>query len=182
MNQPSKPSDPASDNAVGQFSHAHVGILMQLDRLSTLPALLAPARMAQDTAQRVVDFFREAVFEHHKDEEEALFPALLESAQAGEERQRVNTLVDALTAEHRVIEGLWRQLEPELKHVAQGRSYHINAPVLEDLVSRYQAHAQVEETQLLPLADTILGRHGNHMAALGLSLHMRHQPPPIGHI
>jgi len=182
MNQPSKPSDPASDNAVGQFSHAHVGILMQLDRLSTLPALLAPARMAQDTAQRVVDFFREAVFEHHQDEEEALFPALLESAQAGEERQRVNTLVDALTAEHRVIEGLWRQLEPELKHVAQGRSYHINAPVLDDLVSRYQAHAQVEETQLLPLADTILGRHGNHMAALGLSLHMRHQPPPIGHI
>ena len=182
MNQPSKPSDPASDNAVGQFSHAHVGILMQLDRLSTLPALLAPARMAQDTAQRVVDFFREAVFEHHKDEEETLFPALLESAHAGEERQRVNTLVDALTAEHREIEGLWRQLEPELKHVAQGRSYHINAPVLEDLVSRYQAHAQVEETQLLPLADTILGRHGNHMAALGLSLHMRHQPPPIGHI
>ncbi|NBU45201.1 MAG: hemerythrin domain-containing protein [Betaproteobacteria bacterium] len=182
MNQPSKPSDPASDNAVGQFSHAHVGILMQLDRLSTLPALLAPARMAQDTAKRVVDFFREAVFEHHKDEEEALFPALLESAHAGEERQRVNTLVDALTAEHREIEGLWRQLEPELKHVAQGRSYHINAPVLEDLVSRYQAHAQVEETQLLPLADTILGRHGNHMAALGLSLHMRHQPPPIGHI
>ena len=182
MNQPSKPSDPASDNAVGQFSHAHVGILMQLDRLSTLPALLAPARMAQDTAQRVVDFFREAVFEHHQDEEEALFPALLESAHAGEERQRVNTLVDALTAEHRVIEGLWRQLEPELKHVAQGRSYHINAPVLDDLVSRYQAHAQVEETQLLPLADTILGRHGNHMAALGLSLHMRHQPPPIGHI
>ena len=182
MNQPSKPSDPASDNAVGQFSHAHVGILMQLDRLSTLPALLAPARMAQDTAQRVVDFFREAVFEHHKDEEEALFPALLESAHAGEERQRVNTLVDALTAEHRVIEGLWRQLEPELKHVAQGRSYHINAPVLDDLVSRYQAHAQAEETQLLPLADTILGRHGNHMAALGLSLHMRHQPPPIGHI
>ena len=182
MNQPSKPSDPASDNAVGQFSHAHVGILMQLDRLSTLPALLAPARMAQDTAQRVVDFFREAVFEHHKDEEEALFPALLESAQAGEERQRVNTLVDALTAEHRVIEGLWRQLEPELKHVAQGHSFHINAPVLDDLVSRYQAHAQVEETQLLPLADTILGRHGNHMAALGLSLHMRHQPPPIGHI
>ena len=181
MNQPSKPSDPASDNAVGQFSHAHVGILMQLDRLSTLPALLAPARMAQDTAKRVVDFFREAVFEHHKDEEEALFPALLESAHAGEERQRVNTLVDALTAEHRVIEGLWRQLEPELKHVAQGRSFHINAPVLEDLVSRYQAHAQVEETQLLPLADTILGRHGNHMAALGLSLHMRHQPPPIGH-
>ena len=182
MNQPSKPSDPASDNPVGQFSHAHVGILMQLDRLSTLPALLAPARMAQDTAQRVVDFFREAVFEHHQDEEKALFPALLESAHAGEERHRVNTLVDALTAEHRVIEGLWRQLEPELKHVAQGRSFHINAPVLDDLVSRYRAHAQVEETQLLPLADTILGRHGNHMAALGLSLHMRHQPPPIGHI
>jgi hemerythrin-like domain-containing protein len=182
MNQPSKPSNPATDNAVGQFSHAHVGILMQLDRLSTLPALLAPARMAQDTAQRVVDFFHEAVFEHHKEEEEALFPAVLASAHAGEERQLVNTLVDTLTVEHRLIESLWRQLEPELKHVAQGRSFHINAPVLEDLVSRYQVHAQAEETQLLPLAESILGRNGNHLAALDLSLHIRHLPPPTGHV
>ena len=57
MNTTTQRSDTACDNAVGQFSHAHMGIVMQLDRLATLPALLAPARMAQDTAQRTVDFF-----------------------------------------------------------------------------------------------------------------------------
>jgi hemerythrin-like domain-containing protein len=177
-----KPSDPAPDNAVGQFSHAHVGIVMQLDRLSTLPALLAPARMAQDMAQRTVDFFRQAVFEHHKEEEEELFPAVLSSAQAGEEHQLVSTLVDALTVEHRLIEGVWRQLEPELKQIAKGHSFQLNAPLLADLVSRYQNHALCEESRFLPLAEAILGRNGDHMAALGLSLHMRHQPLPIGHI
>ena len=182
MTQANKPSDPASDDAVEQFSHAHVGIVMQLDRLSTLPALLAPARMAQDTAQRAVDFFRVAVFEHHKEEEEELFPAVLESSHAGEERQLVTTLVEALTVEHRLIEALWRQLEPELKQIAKGQGFQINAPLLDDLVSRYQLHAQSEEARFLPLAHDILGRNGNHMAALGLSLHMRHKPLPIGHI
>jgi hemerythrin-like domain-containing protein len=182
MNHPDKSTDTTSDNAVEQFSHAHVGIVMQLDRLATLPALLAPARMAQDTAQRTVDFFRVAVFEHHKEEEEELFPAVLASAQPGDEHALVTTLIDALTVEHRLIEGLWRQLEPELKAIAKGHGFHLDAPLLEDLVSRYQAHARSEETQFLPLAETILGRNGNHMAALGLSLHMRHQRLPIGHI
>ena len=182
MNTPDTPSDDAPENAVGTFSHAHVGIVMQLDRLATLPALLAPARMAQETARRTVDFFRVAVFEHHQEEEEELFPAVLESAQPGEEHTLATTLVESLTVEHRLIESLWRQLEPELKTIARGHGFHLNAPLLEDLVSRYQAHARSEENQFLPLAEKILGRNGNHMAALGLSLHMRHKPLPIGHI
>ena len=40
MNTTTQRSDTACDNAVGQFSHAHMGIVMQLDRLATLPALL----------------------------------------------------------------------------------------------------------------------------------------------
>ena len=48
---------------------------------------------------------------------------------------------------------------------------------LSRLVSQYRAHAQFEEQEYLPLAQQILGRNGNHMAALGLSLHMRHQNP-----
>ena len=111
-----------------------------------------------------------------------MFPAVLESAQPGEEHTLVTTLVEALTIEHRLIESLWRQLEPELKTIAKGQGFQLNAPLMEDLVSRYQVHARSEEAQFLPLAEKILGRNGNHMAALGLSLHMRHQPLPIGHI
>ena len=182
VNTTSVISATACDNAVEQFSHAHMGIMMQLDRLSTLPALLAPARMAQSTAQRTVEFFRVAVFEHHKEEEEELFPAVIGSAQPGEEHTLVVTLIESLTVEHRLIESLWRQLEPELKAIAKGHGFELNAPLLEDLVTRYEAHARSEETQFLPLAETILERNHNHMAALGLSLHMRHQPLPISHI
>ncbi len=48
--------------------------------------------------------------------------------------------------------------------------------------NRYQSHAQFEEQEFLPLARQILGRDGNHLAALGLALHMRHVPLPVGYI
>ena len=47
------------------------------------------------------------------------------------------------------------------------------------LVDTYMGHARFEEQQFLPLAHTILGRNSNHMAALGLSLHMRHAMPDV---
>ena len=47
------------------------------------------------------------------------------------------------------------------------------------LVTAYAAHAGYEEKEFLPLSQTILGRNSNHMAALGLSLHMRHTPLDI---
>lgn len=179
----SKTSANTADNTpVGQFSHAHVGIVMQLDRMSALPALLAPARMAKETAQRALDFFRDAVYEHHETEERELFPAVLASASKGEEKEKVICLIEALTADHREIEGLWKRVEPALKKIAKGQSFDLDSRVLEEMIARYQQHAQTEETQFLPLSETILGRNSNHMAALGMSLHLRHQPIRVGHI
>lgn len=56
---------------------------------------------------------------------------------------------------------------------------HVNFQIL---INRYKAHANSEETVFLPLAEKILGRNSNHMAALGLSLHMRHAPHFPSHI
>jgi hypothetical protein len=50
------------------------------------------------------------------------------------------------------------------------------------LIQRYKKHAQEEEAVFLPLAEKILSRNSNHMAALGLSLHMRHVPYLPSHI
>jgi hypothetical protein len=50
------------------------------------------------------------------------------------------------------------------------------------LVSEYVAHARYEETDFLPAAEAILGRNDNHMAALGLSLHLRHAPQPVPYV
>jgi hypothetical protein len=50
------------------------------------------------------------------------------------------------------------------------------------LVQAYIAHAQLEEREFLPLAAEILGRDSAHLAALGMSLHMRHAPYVAGYI
>lgn len=102
---------------------------------------------------------------------------VLASAVAGDERERVRGIVDQLTSEHREVEAAWARLEPALKTAATGREAHVDADAVETLVRRYEAHAAFEEREFLPLSETILGRDGHHLAALGLSLHMRHAMP-----
>ena len=71
-----------------------------------------------------------------------------------------------------------KKLEPELKKMAKGQACALDGDALHALVQQYRAHAEFEETQFLPLSHDILGRNSNHMAALGLSLHIRHVTLP----
>ncbi|MDD4999527.1 MAG: hemerythrin domain-containing protein [Thiomonas arsenitoxydans] len=167
---PSPNAEPIAD-----FSHCHEGILKKLDMLGELPALLEPALRAREVAEKAVDFFREAIFEHHQDEERELFPAVLASAQAGAELAQVKALVKQLTDEHRALEAVWKRLEPGLKKVAKGQAGDVAVADVNHLVTHYRAHAEFEEAQFLPLSQLILSRNANHMGALGLSLHMRHR-------
>ncbi len=171
-----------TDAPISHFSHCHVGIFAQLSRLHELPALLAPAALARKTAEQVIGFFSKGMYTHHQEEEQDLFPAVRSSAQAGAERLRVDGLIDQLTAGHRELEALWESLAPGLHKVAKGQDATLDEAALAGLVQHYRAHAQLEENEFLPLAETILGRNSNHMAALGLSLHMRHAPHFIAHI
>lgn len=183
VNKNSPPSAQQPDDApLLNFSNCHVGILSHLKSFGDLPALLEPAARARNIAEDTLKFFRQAVFEHHSEEENELFPAVLVSAVKGEERDRVHVMIDQLTAEHRAIESAWAKLEPELKKVVKGQASELNTVGVEHLISRYRAHAEFEETHFLTLAHTILGRNSNHMAALGMSLHMRHTPYFVGHI
>jgi hemerythrin-like domain-containing protein len=173
---PSSSSQAADNTPFDDFSQCHAGIVSKLDMLGELPALLAPATRAREIADKAVEFFREAIFEHHLDEERELFPAVVSHAQKGEEFDKVQFMTARLTIEHRDLETVWKRLESGLKAVAKGRGSDINVADIELLVSRYRGHARYEETEFLPLAQTILSRNANHLAALGMSLHMRHAP------
>lgn len=169
-----------SDNApIDDFSNCHTGIFRKLDMLGELPALLEPAQRARDIAEQALEFFREAIFEHHLDEERELFPAVLRSSAPGEERERVQAMAERLTNEHRDLERLWKSLESGLKKVAKGQSTDLDTTAIQQLVSQYRTHARYEEQAFLPLAQATLGRNANHMATLGLSLHMRHCREPL---
>jgi hypothetical protein len=165
------------DAPLDDFSQCHAGIVSHLAQFARLPALLEPAAEARRIADEIVRFFRAAVFEHHAEEEQELFPAVLASAAPGEERTRVQEIVDRLTWEHREIERTWRKLEPALKQIANGRDAELDADAVDALVRGYATHAAYEEDRFLPLSQAILGRNSRHMAALGLSLHMRHALP-----
>lgn len=169
MSQP-----PAADTPIATFSNCHVGILAQLQALDALPVALEAARRARQVADDTRRFFRTVVLPHHADEERELFPAVLASAAPGEERARVQATVDRLTREHRAVEAAFARLEPALADAARGRDATLDAAAVALLVASYQAHAQYEEAQFLPLSQAILGRNANHLAALGLSLHTRH--------
>lgn len=171
-----------TDAPIDHFAHCHVGIFAQLSRMGDLPALLAPAAQARKIAAQSLAFFSSGMYEHHSEEEKDLFPAVRSSAHVGEERLRVEALIDQLVADHRALERLWESLEPGLQKVAKGQDTTLDSAALQSMVERYQTHASLEEQQFLPLAEQILGRNSNHMAALGLSLHMRHVPRFSAHI
>lgn len=167
---------------ISNFTNCHSGILKRLNALDELPALLEPAARARQIAEQSLEFFREAIFEHHLEEERELFPAVIASAKPGEELERVKAMTKRLTEEHRMVEALWKRLEKGLKQVAKGQSTDLDIGEVQRLVTEYTAHASFEEAEFLPLSEVILGRNSNHMAALGLSLHMRHAKPVAAYI
>jgi hemerythrin-like domain-containing protein len=175
----SSSNDSTDHSPIDDFSQCHVGIVAHLQSLGQLPALLEPAARARQIAADTVMFFRDAVYEHHAEEERELFPAVLGSAAMGVERDKVQAIVDELTAEHRHVEAAWSKLEPKLKAVAKGHDAEIDGAEITALVETYRAHARYEEEVFLPLSQAILGRNSNHMAALGISMHMRHVMPEM---
>jgi hypothetical protein len=170
------------DRPLDTFSNCHSGILSGLESFANLPELAHAAEQARTVAAATLAVFEHAVLVHHADEEGDLFPAVLHSAAAGEEHDRVKSMIKRLTAEHRAVETLWKKLKPEVKHAASGAHAALDTDEVATLVQSYYRHAAYEELEFLPLARDILGRNGNHMAALGLSLHMRHTPLPVGYI
>jgi hemerythrin-like domain-containing protein len=178
VTQPAPPS-PGTDTPIANFSKCHEGILTRLEALAGLPDLLEAALRAREVAGLTVKFFRDVVYEHHQEEERELFPAVLASAQPGAERERVQEIVERLTREHREVEAAYVRMEPGLKDAAKGHDSSLDGRDVNALVARYEAHARYEEQEFLPLSQQILGRNSDHMAALGLSLHLRHTVPDV---
>jgi hypothetical protein len=169
------------DEPLTTFTRCHLGIVKQLQGSARLPQLVEAANQARQMAQATIELFRQTVVPHHAEEEAELFTAVLKSA-TEDERKPVRAMVEKLTAEHREIEGLWKRLEPGVRSAARGNRSEVDAEVMDELVRAFLRHARYEETVFLPVAERILSRNGNHMAALGLALHLRHVPQAIGYL
>ncbi|RYF18291.1 MAG: hemerythrin domain-containing protein [Comamonadaceae bacterium] len=167
-----------------QFCGAHEGILDRLQELNALPELAAFLQRARAGAAATLDLFDHVVLRHHAEEEQELFVSVLRSCRDARESHQVRQLVDQLTNGHRQIEALWSHVRPAVALTAAGKPHRDQAfeDEVHELVRLYREHARLEEEVFLPLADQILGRDPNHMAALDLSIHLRRAPAPSAYI
>ncbi len=140
--------------------------------LRLVPHLAAngPDQAAREAALNVMRYFDVSARHHHADEEEDLFPALLQSAPAGELAQLRN-LIDALRAQHRELEHAWAQLRPKLEGISLGTKPELDAHQVGRLVELYRSHIAREEEELLPLAARFLGNP--QLDAVGRAMRLR---------
>lgn len=167
---------------VDRFPEAHAGILAGLHAMAGLPALVHAAQRAREISDNVVELMDHAVAEHHRDEEQELFPAVLRGSAPGEERERVRALVTALKDDHRDIEDLWKRLRPQVLRAAHGEPAQLRQEMVDLLVAAYTDHARCEERDFLPLAVAILQRGGNQQEALRVAMHLHHRQVPIAYL
>jgi hemerythrin-like domain-containing protein len=110
---------------------------------------------AREAAQNVMRYFDTSAKHHHADEEENLFPMLLEYAPEAE-LPRLRALVDALLAQHRELELAWSQLRWKLEGIWLGMTPDLDAEEVGRMVELYRRHIAREEDELLPLAARVL--------------------------
>lgn len=98
----------------------HIRIERQCATLRRLAAHLAEHgadEQARGAAAGVLRYFDTAAPQHHADEEQDLFPALLESM-AGSDPVCLKGMTQGLRDEHRELETAWARLRPRLQAIA----------------------------------------------------------------
>lgn len=167
---------------MNEFHGAHQHIIDGLHALEKLPELADALERARNIASVTLTLFDKVVHDHHADEEQELFVHVQKSCKDIREGHRVQELVARLAADHRRIEKMWLKVRPAVALTAQGKVHGVPdfRGDIARLVEIYLEHAQLEEEVFLPLAEAILTRDANHMAALDIALHLRHAPPPRG--
>lgn len=131
---------------------------------------------AREAAQAVLRYFDQAAVHHHADEEQDLFPALLE-AMAGSDAVCLRQLTAGLTHDHRQMEGQWRALRALLQPLADGRPMAWDTALVDAFVGAYRQHIEREETELLPMAQRLLSEA--QLQAIGRAMRERRGIPAI---
>jgi hemerythrin-like domain-containing protein len=138
-----------------------------LRRLVPHLAQHGPDGEARNAAASVMRYFDTSARQHHADEEEDLFPVLIESM-AGSNLICLREMIEGLIADHRALEAAWRGLRAVLVRIADGESVMLASDAIEAFVGLYERHIEREEKELLPMArrllrDEDLGRIGRAM-------------------
>jgi hemerythrin-like domain-containing protein len=145
----------------------HERIEAQLCTLEKLIEHLATSgcdRAAQDAASQVMRYFDTAGVEHHRDEDEDMFPLLRQLA-ADRDRPEVSAVINGLEEDHATMEAQWSRLRARLDAVAAGRDGRLDAEDVGRFAWLYRRHMEKEAALVLPFAREAVSE--TERAALG---------------
>jgi hemerythrin-like domain-containing protein len=125
---------------------------------------------ARTAIRTVMRYFDEAGANHHRDEEEDLFPAL-ERCATGADEAPLAALLERLRREHGELDALWKEMREALEAVAGGHGGAITADAALRFARAYETHLALEEASLFPLARRLL--EAPALDALGASMAAR---------
>jgi len=133
----------------------HGRIEEQLQALERL-AHRASATGAEAAAQSVLGFFETVGAQHHRDEDEDLFP-LLRARAAALGRIEVAAAIDEIEREHATLAAQWQRLREALSAIAAQRHARFDAGEAGRFAWLYRRHMDREAQLVLPFARETLG-------------------------
>jgi hemerythrin-like domain-containing protein len=123
---------------------------------------------------RLLRFFDSVLPQHHADQEEDLFPALIESM-AGSDAVCLHEITDGIAQQHRELRRLWLQLRSALLDLASGRASALPVHEIEGFIGHCQAGVAREDGELLPMAARLLS--DDQLAQIGAAMAQRRSRP-----
>src|SRR5688572_32014225 len=112
-------------------------------QLATLEQLCRSGSPAPAEARAVVRYFDGEGRQHHRDEDEDLFP-LLRALAAERGRADIAAVMDELEREHATMDRQWSQLREGLAKLAEGRGGMLDAEEVMRFAWLYRRHMQYE--------------------------------------
>lgn len=150
------------DDPLAHWRACHDRLLRMTQLLQRLAAHLTAHPLeaeSQVSAASLVNYFENAALMHQADEEEDLFPRLLQSVQrksAGPVADRIGKAIDALQQQHAELDDLWLQLAGPLHQLAQGTLVPLDSARVNEFVQRYAMHIAMEERDIGPALKRLL--------------------------
>lgn len=139
-----------------ELQAGHGRIEEQLQALERLAHRASASAEESVAAQTVLSFFETFGAQHHRDEDEDLFP-LLRTRAAALGRIEVAAAIDEIEREHATLNTQWRRLREPLSVIAARRHARLDAGEAGRFAWLYRRHMDRETQLVLPFAREALG-------------------------
>lgn len=161
------PGGGVSSTALQRLATCHERIESQLRALEYLVQHLAHCgcdAAAQSAARDVARYFDSAGAQHHRDEDQDLFP-MLRGLAGRLGRAEVAAVIDELEREHATMDAQWQRLRAGLNAIARMGGRTLDAEDVDRFAWLYRRHMDRETAVVLPFAREALSQE--QQAALG---------------